>query len=140
MPSLPPRLSIAPIIPTLLPHLDTLNLHLSAILPRRHPLVPRLPKLQLRNRAAVCPGLAADTISKPAVRAADGKIENQVEGLVEGRRDRAIRPGVDGCGAVGVGWREVADVPGGLVELGVEDLVDARVDVGEEIFFWRGRR
>jgi hypothetical protein len=121
-------------VPTLLPHLDTLDLHRATILPGRQPLILRLPEVELSPGAPVNPRLAALAILKPVVCRADRQVEHEVELLVERRRVAlGVLPRVVETRAVGVGEREVAILEEGLVEVRVHDLEKTRVDVGEDV-------
>ena len=126
---------LAPIIPLLLPNLHLLHHHLARILPRGQPVIPRIPELLPGRGRSIHPRLARLAILEPAVGAADGDVEDEVEVLVEGGGEVArLRPRVHEAGAVGVREREVAAFPERGVELGVEDLEQPGVDVGEEVF------
>ena len=126
---------LAPIIPLLLPNLHLLHHHLARILPRGQPVIPRIPELLPGRGRSIHPRLARLAILEPAIRAADGDVEDEVKVLVEGGGEVArLRPRVHEAGAVGVREREVAAFPERGVELGVEDLEQPGVDVGEEVF------
>ena len=99
-------------------------------------MVAGVPELLLRGGGLVDPGLAVDAVLEPAVGAADGDVEDEVEVLVEGGGVAAgLAPRIDDAGAVGVGEGEVPLLPERLVEVGVEDLQEAGVDVGEDVLF-----
>lgn len=119
---------------TLLPHFNALDLHLSTLLPCGEPLVLCGIEVLLRAGAAVQPRLTADTISEPAIPRTDCHIDNKVEVLVEWSRVAVgLFPRVLETGAIGVGKREFAIAPEGLVKMRVHDLQQTRVDVGEDI-------
>ena len=118
----------------LLPHLDLADRHLPATLPCRIPLVTCIPEILLRRRAAVDPGLAGLAVLEPAVRAADGHVEDEIKFLIKGCLVTArLGPDVDEARAVGVRKGKVALLPERLVEVGVDDLEKARIDIGEQV-------
>lgn len=118
----------------LLPHLDAVDDHAAAILPGGQPLIPRVPEVLLGAGAEVHPRLAAGTVLEPAVGAADGDVEDEVEVVIERRLEPArLAPRVHQSGPVGVRQGKVAPLPERLVEVGVEHLQEAGVDVGEEV-------
>lgn len=128
--------SFAPVVPTLLPHLHALDTHCSSILPRRQPVILCLPEIELGTGTLVDPGLAALAILEPAVCAADGHVEDEIEVLVKGRRVAfGVLPGIVQTRAVGVGEREATVVPERLVKVRVHDLQETSVDVGEDVLF-----
>jgi hypothetical protein len=45
----------------------------------------------------------------------------------------SLNPGIDQAGAIAVGNRELTALPERLVEIGVENLEEVAVDVGEEV-------
>ena len=122
------------VIPLLLPHLNTLDNHLSIGLPRRIPIVLSIPKVTACRGTLVNPRLATQSVLKPTIGAANGYVQDEVEVVVERCRVVAgLAPRVDEPRAVGVGQGEVATLPERLVEVRVQDLQQARVNVGEEV-------
>jgi len=110
-------------VSALLPHGNTLNLHLSAVLPRRQPLVLGLPEVELGAVTVVNPWLAALAILEPAVGGTDSQVHDEVELLVEGGGVAlGVLPGVVKTGAVGIGLGEVSVLEEGLVEVRIHDL------------------
>jgi len=89
------------------------------------------PKVFPGSGRLVDPWLAGLAVLEPAVGAANGDVEDEEEGLIEWRGGvAALGPGVDeGC-SVRVGERELAAVPEGFLEVCVEHLHQAGVDVG----------
>lgn len=125
---------LAAVVALLLPHLDALDKHLALVLPRGVPLVSGVPEVPPRSRTGVHPRLSGFAVLEPAVCAADGDVDDQVEVLVEGRGLAArLAPRVHEAGAVGIRQREMALLPEGLVEVVVHDLDQARVDIGENV-------
>lgn len=124
----------APIESLLLRDLDTLDLHHAIVLPGRLPLVTSVPEVAGSGRGSVDPWLAVHAVLEPAVRAADGDVDDEVEILVEWSAVTAcLAPWVDDPRAVGVRGREVGLVPERLVEVDVGDLQETGVDEGEEV-------
>lgn len=76
-------------IPLLLPHLYTLNYHVSMALPRRVPLRLRIPEVPSSCGALIYPRLPAQPILEPAVGTTHRDINDEVEILVEQRRSVA---------------------------------------------------
>jgi len=123
---------------TLLPHLDLADFQLACTGcgPRGIPDVTSLPEIPLGGRRAVNPWLSALAVLEPAVGAADGHVQDQVEFLIEWCRVVAgdLVPGIGETGAVGVeGW-EASALPERFVEVDVCDLEENVVDPGEEVF------
>ena len=119
---------------TFLPHLDTFNNHLAVVFPARVPVIALVPEILALCLAAVNPRLALFTILKPAIRATDANVENQVECVVE--RSVAVArlgPGVDVTRATGIGEREVAPLPEPLLEICEQHSQQARVNIGEYV-------
>jgi len=124
------------IITFLLPHLDTLHDHLPILLPRWQPLILRIPEIPLRRHACINPWLSIDPILKPAIRAADRDIQNEVKVLIERRSvSTGLAPWVDQPRVVGVARGKIALLPKRFLEVRVEHLQQAAVDVGEEVLF-----
>lgn len=122
------------IVTALLPHLDTLDLHLSFFLPRWVPLVLRTPEVLLRGGATIQPRFAGGAVLEPTILAANSHIDHKVEILVEGRCVAVgVRPWIEQACAIGVSQRKPAVRPERLVEVRVHDLREARVDIGENI-------
>lgn len=117
------RLSLAAIVASLLPHLDTLDFHLRVVPPSRQPLVFGLPEIELSTRTMVDPRLATLAIFEPAVRPTNRQVEHEVKVLIKGRRVAlGTLPGIVQTGPVGVGEREAAVLPERLVKVRVHDL------------------
>ena len=70
---------------------------------------------------------------EPAVRSTNSDIENEIKVLIKWTLISSGIPWVNETGAIRVGEREVASLPERLIEVGVEDLQETGVDVGEEI-------
>ena len=82
----------------------------------------------------VHPGLPALAVLEPAVSTANGHVEDEVEVLVEGRRVVAgLTPRIHKPRPVGRGHWEIATLPEGFVEICVQDLQQASVDVREQV-------
>lgn len=97
-------------------------------------MVSGLPEVVGSRGRAVNPWLAALTILEPTVGATDGDVEDEIELLVEWSLLAASGgPDVLKTGSVGVGQRELTTLPEWLVKVGVENLEETRVDVGEEV-------
>lgn len=98
------------------------------------PSVAGVPKVLLGVGRVIQPGLARHAVFKPAVCSTDGKIQDEIEFCVKWSVvTTSLAPDVDQPGAVGGGVGESASLPHGLVEVGVGDLQQPTVDVGEEI-------
>lgn len=81
------------------------------------------------------PGLCVDVVLEPAIGATNSHVEDEIEVLVKGSLIAAsVFPDIMDTSSVGIRGGEVAALPERLVEVGVEDLKEAGVDVGEEIF------
>ena len=122
---------------TLLPHLDLADFQLSGSWcgPRGIPDVTSVPEILLGGWRAINPWLSALAILEPAVGAADGHVQDQVEFLIEGSCIIAgdLVPGICETGAVGVeGW-EASSFPERLVEVDIRDLEENAVDPGEKV-------
>lgn len=125
---------LAAVVALLLPHLDTLDGHLSVLLPCGQPLLAGVPEVTLGSWAGVNPWLALNTVLEPTVGATNSDVEDEVEILVEGSGVYAsLAPWVDETSAVGVRDREVALLPEWLVEVDVHDLKETSVDVREDV-------
>jgi hypothetical protein len=122
----------------LLPHIHAGNLHLASAWcsPRGVPLISRIPEVVLGRETVVRPWLAALAILEPAIGAANGDVQEEVEFLIKGRgvvAARGLGPDVSQLGSVAVvGW-EAGALPERLVKVRVEDLEKVGVDVGEEV-------
>lgn len=122
----------------LLPHLDTLDLHLARVLlgtlfPGWKPLVAGVPEFEWSVGSSVNPWLAGNVVLEPSIGTADGNVEDKVEVLVERSSVGTASPWVLKRGTVAGGRWEVALGPEWLVEVDVHDLKKTRVDIGEDV-------
>lgn len=119
---------------TLLPHLDLADLHLSLLLPSRIPRVSRIPEISARRWGSVHPRLATLSILEPSIGTTNSNVHDKVEFLIEwSLLATGLGPDILKTGSVGVGKWELTALPEWLVEIGVKDLEETGVDVGEEI-------
>lgn len=70
---------LAPVIPLLLPYLDTLHLQLALLLPRGKPHVSAVPEVLLGCDTIVDPRFATRAVVEPSVGAADGHVQYEME-------------------------------------------------------------
>jgi hypothetical protein len=127
-------LSLATVVTRLLPHLDTLDLHLAVLLPCRVPLLLSLPEVLLGSLRAIEPRLVRLAVLKPTVSSTNSDVDDEVEVLVKGRGVAASRsPGVIQTRTVAVSKGEVAVLEKWLVKVRVHDLKKTSVDVCEDV-------
>src|SRR5271168_4449055 len=123
-------------ISLLLPHLDTFHNHLAVVFPCRIPIILCIPKVTSCSGTLVHPRLTAQTVLEPAVGAANSHTEDEIEVLVEGSRIVAgLAPRVNQPCPIRVGQGKVPTLPQWLVEVCIQDLKQAGVDVCEEVLF-----
>lgn len=101
--------------------------------PGGEPLIPGLEEVLLGLGRSIQPRLAVHVVLEPAVGAADGDVEDEIEGLVEGCVHASLSPGVQDTSVVAVDGREVAALPHAGIEVDIQDLEETGIDVGEEI-------
>ena len=121
-------------IPLLLPHLDAFDNHLSIILPCRVPVPLCVPEITSCGWTLINPRLPAQSVLEPAIGTANRNVQDEIEVLVKGRRVIAcLTPWVDQPRSIRVGQREIPPLPEWLVEVCVQDLQQAGVDVRKEV-------
>lgn len=129
-------LSQTSIVTRLLPHLDTLHLHIPLSLPSRIPLITSLPKLPLSIRTSIYPRFVRLAVFEPVVRSTDSDIQHQVEVLIERRVIfLGFCPWVEETRSVAGGEWEFAVVPHRLGEASVHYLEEAGVYVCVDVVF-----
>lgn len=126
------RITCTSIVPLLLPHPHTFDLQRTAVrvLPSWVPRVLCGPKFALRQRARVYPRLTVYAVLEPSVRSSHGNIEDQIEVFIKWSRVTTLRPRINNRCAIGLGERKLASFPERSVELVVEYLQQATVEVG----------
>ena len=123
-------------ISLLLPHLDAFHNHLPLVFPCWIPILLCIPKVPSCSGTLVHPRLTAQTILEPAIGATNSHAEDEIEVLVEGCRVIAsLAPWVNQPCPIRVGQGKVPTLPQWLVEVCIQDLKQAGVDVCEEVLF-----
>lgn len=110
----------------MLPHLHVFDgeTALAPLTPRWQPVVDAVPELLGGSGTLVAPRLVSNTVRKESVRTADGDVQDEIKGLVEGCVvSRRLHPWVIESGVVHEGFAEAATIPHGFVELDEEYLL-----------------
>lgn len=111
---------------SLFPHLYALHGEAArgSIAPSRKPIVHAVPEFFGSSRTLVAPRFAPNTIWEKSIGSADRNVQDQEEGLIEGRtRLSGLHPWIVEGGVVDQRFAEAAAVPHGLVEFDEEDLL-----------------
>jgi hypothetical protein len=97
--------------------------------------VSGIPKVESGSiSTGIDPWFVGLAILEPAIRASNGDIEDQIEGLIErGGFVGSLAPRIEEGGAIVVGYWEFASLPERSVEVGVKDLHEPGVDIGVEM-------
>ena len=130
----PPNRTI--IVSFLLPHSHPLDHHLTFALlfPSRQPLFSSIPKVLPRRVTSINPRLPTCTVLEPAIRTANSNIDDEIEVLVERRRSLTrLTPRVEQASAILTAERKVATRPQRCVEVRVQYLQEAGVNVCENV-------